>query len=73
MFLADGQQTGAVDEVQGFAVGELYAAGAVARGGDYDAEGGSFVLHGAVKIADVGRRDHAYRPSALLLGLLLYE
>jgi hypothetical protein len=50
-------QAGAVDEMEGLAVGEFFASGAshAAGGGDHDAEDGSLVLHRAVQVADVGR------------------
>jgi Phage derived protein Gp49-like (DUF891) len=57
MFLADRDQAGSIDEVQGLAIGELLAGRAVAGRSDHDAKGGSLVLHCAVQVADVGRLD----------------
>src|SRR6266545_260280 len=57
--MAEGQERGAVDQLQRFAGGELVAAGAEAAGGDEDALGGAGVDDGAEEVADGRRWDGA--------------
>jgi len=65
VFAQEVEQVGAVEEFDGFAVGEVVGGFAVAAGGDEDAFGGAFVLQGAVEVADGGDADGV----ALALGL----
>lgn len=58
-------QVGTGEELEGFAVGELEACLAVAAGGDEDAFGGTFVLHGAVQVPHGADADGVLIPLGL--------
>ena len=51
------EEVGAVEELDGFAVGELVGGFAITAGGDQDALGGALVLKGAEQVADRGDAD----------------